>query len=464
MRVIVISDLHMGSGPLEDFDPEVEQALVDFCAQVAAEDQPTEFVINGDFLDFVQAEPWQSTEFESETSDDVALCFTEAQSLQKLENILRAHQATFDALARLAESKAVRRLTIMPGNHDPDLFWQGVRTRLQARLSPPGAAPSDKVNFHLEPHYQPPGFPGLWIEHGHQHDACNNFEVKGVEYWSTESPPIMIDKNNVERLIECVGTRFMLKFMNGMDEKYPFIDNVKPFSKFVKMFLVSGASRGFGPIKALVSYWALASFMADRLAKAPRDLLTVEESPAKLTGEMTRLIGELSNSKAEKLKARLVADGFAIGDRELKFYVRQDEDNAEELLDFLSKHPDALTEVETDDSGLLSPGDDGYLTLGGGFLADETGELKRAAREIINGGLATAVVMGHTHEGVGTNSALNYVNTGSWIRYFEEVAGNARPAWSILKNSEFAHFPYELAYAEIGDSTGGKLVRKIFRP
>jgi hypothetical protein len=352
----------------------------------------------------------------------------------------------------------------MPGNHDADIFWQKVRTRLYARLSPPGAAASDKIQFHLEPQYQPAEVPGLWIEHGHQHDACNSFEIDGKPYWSTKCPPIMADKNNVERLIECVGTRFLLKFMNGLDEKYPFVDNVKPFSKFVKMFLVSGASRDFGPIKALVSYWALASFMANRLAKSRSDLLAKEESPENIGREMTRLIAELSDAKAEKLKARLAADGFSIGNRQLKFYVKQDEENVEKLLNFLSEHPDVLAEVETDQSGLLSPGDEGYLTLGGGFLADETRELKRAARKIIDGGLTNAVVMGHTHEPVNTNSDLNYVNTGTWIRYFKEVAGNQRSSWSMLTKSGYPNFPYELAYAEIGDSTGGKLVRRIFRP
>jgi hypothetical protein len=57
-------------------------------------------VINGDFLDFVQAEPWQSPDFESETPDGVPLCFTQEQSLQKLESILSATQ---------------RRLTPLPG-------------------------------------------------------------------------------------------------------------------------------------------------------------------------------------------------------------------------------------------------------------------------------------------------------------------------------------------------------------
>ncbi|MDP1865407.1 MAG: metallophosphoesterase [Bradyrhizobium sp.] len=462
MRVIVISDLHMGCGPLEDFDPEVEQGLIEFCNQIAAEEELTELVINGDFLDFVQAEPWQSPEFESETPNGISLCFTEQQSLQKLENILRAHSGTFDALAGLVNSKTLLRLTIMPGNHDPDIFWRKVRTRLHERLSP-GVA-SDKVRFHLEPQYQPPEFPRLWIEHGHQHDACNSFKIKDTPCWSTACPPFLADKENVDRLIECVGTRFLLKFMNAMDEKYPFVDNVKPFSKFVKMFLVSSVSRDFGPIKALVSYWALASFMAGRLAKAPSELLSTEESPDKMADEMIRLINDLSDDKAEKLKTRLVAAGFQIGSRQLKFFVKQDTENAEKLLDFLSEHPDVMAEIETDQSGLLSPGDRGYLTLGGGFIADETRELKNAARKIIDGGFADAVVMGHTHEPVNTNSDLNYVNTGSWIRYFKEVAGNQRSSWSMLKQSGYPNFPYELAYAEIGEKTNGKLMRRIFRP
>ena len=261
-----------------------------------------------------------------------------------------------------------------------------------------------------------------------------------------------------------MGTRFLLKFMNGLDERYPFVDNVKPFSKFVKMFLVSGAARDFGPIKALVSYWGLVKFVAGRLLKKPDDLLSIEEKPDRIASEMARLISELSDPKTERLKARIAAGGFVIGNRTLKFFVKQDEANAEALLDFLIDHPDMLAEVETDQSGLLSPGDEGYLTLGGGFLADETRALKRAARSIIEGGQADAVIMGHTHEPVNANSDLNYVNVGSWIRYFKEVPGNERSSWSMLKKSGYPHFPYELAYAEIGEQTNGKLMRRIFRP
>jgi hypothetical protein len=71
--------------------------------------------------------------------------------------------------------------------------------------------------------------------------------------------------------------------------------------------------------------------------------------------------------------------------------------------------------------------------------------------------------MGHTHEPVNLNPALNYVNTGSWIRYFRQTDNNKRSSWSLLKKSSYDNFAYELAYAEMGSGTGGKLVRTIFR-
>jgi UDP-2,3-diacylglucosamine pyrophosphatase LpxH len=459
VRVLVISDLHMGAGSLDDFDPEVEQGLVEFCGQIAADKHLSELVINGDFLDFVQAEPWRSADLEAISKTGVRLCFSQEQSVVKLTNIMDAHAPTFDALAQILKSDDLLRLTILPGNHDADIFWPEVRTKLRVRLAGADSQAAEKVHFHLDVQYRPAEFPHVWIEHGHQHDDCNSFEINGRPCWSVQSPPIVEG-----RLVECVGTRFLQKFLNGIDEKYPFVDNVKPFSKFVKMFLVSEASRDFGPIMALTSYWALVRFMAGHLVKAPKDLLSAENSPPMLAGEMKRLINELTNAKAEQLKARLAEDGFAIGNRQLKFFVSQDEENVEELLNFLSEHPEALAVIESDASGLLSPGDQGYLTLGGGFIADETAELKKAAAKIISDGLATAVVMGHTHEPVDVSLALNYVNTGSWIRYFGQTANDKRSSWKLLQKGAYANFPYELAYAEIGETTAGKLVRKIFRP
>ena len=74
--------------------------------------------------------------------------------------------------------------------------------------------------------------------------------------------------------------------------------------------------------------------------------------------------------------------------------------------------------------------------------------------KIIANVLATGVVMGHTHEPVDVEPGLNYVNTGSWIRYFRQAANDKRSSWALLKKSAYASFPYELAYAEIGEANG----------
>src|SRR5258706_1830715 len=178
MRILVISDLHLASGQLDDFDPEIEDALVEFLGQVSSERRETELVINGDFLDFVQAAPWQSQEFESETPAGLPLCFTESQSLQKLETILDAHSKTFAALSRLLKSENIQRLTILPGNHDADLFWPKVRAEITRCLVQ--EPERTKLQFHLEQAYQPASRPDLWIEPGHQRDPCNSFDVAAL--------------------------------------------------------------------------------------------------------------------------------------------------------------------------------------------------------------------------------------------------------------------------------------------
>jgi UDP-2,3-diacylglucosamine pyrophosphatase LpxH len=440
MRVVVISDLHIGSGPLDDFDREIELGLVAFCREICVNGEPTEFVINGDFLDFVQAEPWHSKDFESQTTSGIPLCFTEEQSLEKLKGIFAAHPETFDALGQMLRSPVLRQLTILPGNHDADFFWNRVQEATCVRIAGDDLRAAAKVKFHFGPQYHPEGFPDLWIEHGHQYDPCNSFEFKSETYWSERIPPILADRSGVPRLLECVGTRFLLKFMNDIDAKYPFVDNVKPFSKCFKMFFVSSVAPGYGPLKAGLSTWALGRFMAGRL-KAPMDILSSGESARPLAEEMKRHIKELTDSRADRLTSRLAREGFNMGGMPVRFFIDHKDENLEALLDFLSENPDILDEVETGGAGLLSAGHKGYLSLVTSYLSDETADLKCASKDIIARGLATGVVMGHTHEPVTPDDALAYVNTGSWTRYYVEKSGGAvAKSWNLLKASAIEHF------------------------
>jgi len=463
MRLAVISDIHVGSGPLDDFDPELESALVNFLEKIADDRKPTTLVINGDFLDFAQAEPWQSTDLESYTPDGTPLCFTEEQSLEKLKGIVSAHGALFEGFRQLLSLKRNHRVVILPGNHDADFFWDRVRAVFTRIVSKGDREAAQRLRFQLQQVYLPVDFPGVWIEHGHQYDDCNKFMVEGAARWSKEARPIFADQNGVLRLLECVGTRFMIKFMNALDKDYPFVDNVKPFSKFVKMFLTSTVARGFGPIKAAIAYWGLLKFVGYTLGKSPKDLLSAGDDRRTLLRKFPERLGELSRTDAERLVSRLKREGFDLQGMPLDFYLR-DEARVEKLLDFMCLNSEVLDEVRADDSGLLSAGVAGYLTLGGGFMQNETAALKAAARKIIDDGLATAVIMGHTHEPVETDAGLNYVNIGSWTRYYREGADlNRTRSWNMLKKSSYEHFPFELAYAEVLAETGSTLTRRVFR-
>src|SRR6185503_9955270 len=94
-RVAVISDIHIGAGPLDDCDAELEDGLVSFFDKLGAEREPVELVINGDFLDFAQAPPASGRELHASSPDGTPLCFTEAQSLVKLEAIHSSHEPVF---------------------------------------------------------------------------------------------------------------------------------------------------------------------------------------------------------------------------------------------------------------------------------------------------------------------------------------------------------------------------------
>lgn len=446
-RLVVISDLHISSGPLDDCDPDLESALVDFLTGLSTGEKPVELVINGDFLDFVQAEPWEGGDLRSRSPNRIPLCFTEEQSLSKAQSICAAHLPVFRALGSFLAKDSGNRLVILPGNHDPDFFWPGVQDFVR-RIVAGDSRPSEGVHFHLNQVYHPPGHPGVWIEHGHQHDPCNDFRIAKDPWWGSESPPILKDVNGHERLLECVGTRFLLKFLNRLDRDYPFVDNVKPFSRFLRIFGVS-AVPGAAPLKAMVAVWSMMRFIGQSVLFRPLDLLGLPEAPDRnLLEEPGLLFSRLSASEQSKLQRRLGEVDFQL-DRPLHMFVA-DKKSAQSLLDFLADHMEILEGLHEKHSALLGVGGPpGTLTLAKSFALDETALLRGAAKEALRSDSVEAVVMGHTHEPVRPSSELAYVNTGSWTRTLDFRRGDKPSSWSLLRGDAQEAFPYELNYAEI---------------
>jgi UDP-2,3-diacylglucosamine pyrophosphatase LpxH len=471
---VVISDLHISAGPLDDCDAELEGALVGFLGGLAARAEPVELVINGDFIDFVQAPPYEGADLESETEDGIPLCFTQPQSAAKLEATVEAHGPVFTALGDLLRAKPDNRLVIMPGNHDADFFWDDVRERFAAavcgRLAWDDARPrfteavcagdageAGRLVFHLEQSYRPRQCEGAWIEHGHQYDPLNQFYARGLPCWSESARPIFRGRDGQDRLYECTGTRFLLRFMNQLDASYPFVDNVKPFSRFIYIFGLSALKGWSAPFRVALSVWAMLRYLGGTLLRSPSELLSLEpgeELPvAKMLSDALEAMSPAERREfSARVRARAAADagaGFDTG-RTLG-QLLEDGASADALLDFLAANPDLLKALPGQDAdAFLSVGGGGpFLSLGKGFYVDETAELTRAAGRLQGEHGTDVVLMGHTHERVDATPDVRYFNTGCWTRYYRHARDPKLGAWAVLKEGSYKDFPYQLNYAEV---------------
>jgi UDP-2,3-diacylglucosamine pyrophosphatase LpxH len=454
--LIVISDLHLGGGDLlDDCDGELEAHIVSFIEEISERYNPVELIINGDFLDFAQAPPWKGKRLES-AGRGIPLCFTQEQSAEKLENVFKAHEPVFKALGRLLAANDENRLVIIPGNHDADFFWPRVRELFVAKVCSGDVGRGGRLDFHLEQVYRPAAFPAAWIEHGHQHDPINSFRVGDEACWSAAAPPIFEDDGGEQRLFECIGTRFLIKFMNHLDARYPFIDNIKPFSRFLNIFGVSVFTWKFGPLKAAVATWAMMRYLLVSLRKHRDDLLSVEASeadfaPASSPELLSKLVSGMDESQREDFRRELDGRGFSV-EGSLAIYV-SDEGQADALLVFLAENLDLLDRFEeVDDDSYLSFDEEGgqYLALYDAYEFDETQALMEVAHKILkkDDGVGV-VVMGHTHERVDPTHEFPYVNPGSWTRYYIFGDDERVNAGRLLKTRAYEVFPYQLNYVEI---------------
>lgn len=446
-NIIVISDLHIGAGVLDDFDDELESCFCDFLMKLSSENMPAELVINGDFLDFVQASPWNKKGLRSVTKDNIPLCYTEDQSVEKLTEIHKSHENVFRAVGNFLGASEQNQLTILPGNHDADFFWKRVRDIFSEKIYPePGAG---QIRFFLDQQYIPPDFPNLCIEHGHQYDPVNSFQVEGKACWSENFPPIFKDPAGKERLYECMGTRFLNKFLNELDSVYPFVDNVKPFGRFLSVFGTSALVPGYGPLKAAVAVRAMLEDLITTLSHTPRDILEYKSTQGFDPRPVFKhIVKEFTDTERKSFTDRLRERNYPT---EIPLsMIANDLEKTEQLFEFMSENFDIIPDIGKPDSSYLSTtGEQGMLELTRGFFTDETKELTRAAEQLARQHNMDMIVMGHTHEAVNMAQPVNYINSGCWTRFYHfEKHEKTRP-WSFLKTFSYKRFPYQLNYVKI---------------
>jgi UDP-2,3-diacylglucosamine pyrophosphatase LpxH len=145
-----VSDLHMGGdGELQHCDYTAE--FIAFLKELEKESPDTELLIVGDTFGF-----WE---------------LTLVHGIEKMDHIIKAHQAIFD---QLRATGARIKVTMMVGNHDYDLAcYADFAGKLQA------------YNIYLDKNLvliRTVGDKKIWIEHGQQRDEFNTFPDYGNPY------------------------------------------------------------------------------------------------------------------------------------------------------------------------------------------------------------------------------------------------------------------------------------------
>lgn len=430
-RTVVISDLHLGGGPADPGDDHVYKSgeLASFIRMLVASPKgqagDLELYINGDFLEFAQVHQ------QAYRSRSPGFWCSEEESLEKLEVILSGHQNTFIALGELLDTGNA--LTIAAGNHDVDLHWPRVQQRLRRAVRP-------SVAFDCGQEWYSRYDDALQIGHGHICDPANTFK-----HWAN---PVLKDKHGMERLEMCPGTLFMVKFVNGLEARYPFADNLHPVQRLARL-LAKEERRGL-----FAASWALLKFAARHpkalgakemdtygqllLAKIARN-----ENIAQIFLEAAKKVQPDSFEGIAALRASLRTED-AMARFILEYWPELEEANAFLLLDH---------ELGATLSAAI-PRTLGRIKAAGEFGKDE---LRIVARNRASKAKNTqVVVMGHTHipDDYHVTQSVRYFNPGSWTRY---VDLEKHPEISVDDLRSEADFPYSLKYVQIDIMAGGTL-------
>lgn len=255
MDVFVISDLHLSTGKGLDgkyygtenfFYDSAFSRFLNFLQNELKEKKGI-LVINGDFIDFLRIiitpqtdnefDEWHSVLSDAGISKPVealkssiskrerkfGLKTNDFKSVWRLHKAMQGHPEFFNALAGWLISGHT--LAIIKGNHDLEWIWPGVRNYFRLRMAERIVT---QTELNLEDALSTLVFPNvifadnsllmdeeIYLEHGHRFDKlCHVVEPKLPE--------------NTQELNIPFGSFFNRYFLNQIELKYPYFDNVRP--------------------------------------------------------------------------------------------------------------------------------------------------------------------------------------------------------------------------------------------
>lgn len=427
--VLIVSDLHMGGGASDPGDDHVHQGgqLKKFIEEQAATPEgkngEIELFINGDFLEFAQVAPHV---YQLGSAD---FWCSQGESLLKLDQIVAGHAAAFAAFKKFQENG--NRITIAAGNHDVDFYWPGVQQSFRKAAG--------DVSFELGKEWYERFDGRLRIAHGHMIDPANKFN-----HWDD---PIL-DGPDEKRLEMCPGTLFMVKFVNWLEERYRFADNLKPV--LALRHILMRESR-FG---LMAAGWVLTQF----LARHPRVSLGTAKLDSPKVGQKIKGQLEVDDKFAEDMARiyRVVKNDPAATAETVREALKTEKD----IYDFLYE---MMPVVSPEDWMPVFDNVGGTTLAVGGkartlAIAKGNGVDKHFLRGVARGefdksGAAQVVVLGHTHQPdeMQYPDGKSYFNPGSWTRYVEYDADHPLTLEDLKREEDF---PYELNYIRVAKHDG----------
>jgi UDP-2,3-diacylglucosamine pyrophosphatase LpxH len=416
---VIVSDLHMGAADEYDDFVHGNREFPSFIDELTQSEDGRrgriELLINGDFLELAQVNPdvYRLGSAEFWCSED--------ESLLKLEPILEGHQDVFAAITRFQNSN--NRCTLFAGNHDVELYWPKVQTRLRRAAG--------DVGIELGETWYSRYGGRLRVSHGHMFDPANSFAN-----WAN---PMKLGPGGIMRLEMCPGTMFMVKFVNWMEHEYPFADNIHPNWRLATV-LWKEARDGFA-----LAAWLFARFAA----RHPRFLLGAEKDVSAMGDWVVASIQ--SNQERRRDVAQLWHETYDVAIEPAK------------LVDTLAT-PEDVERFITDVMARVSP--ERWLPVFDGIRPDTLAIAKsgmwdanlqlheEAIAQWKNNG-AQIVTIGHTHDAdTFVDQGHEYYNTGSWTR---SLPWSMEQELTLERLKDESWFPFDLRYLRVELQSDGTL-------
>lgn len=414
---IVLSDLHLGDGYRENnyrAEFAIDKILARFLHVIRQESEQdqreVELIIAGDFFEFLHVPAVDNYDPTRRYPTQAYLNSSEPASIQRLNIIIDSHPGVFEALSDFIQvGEPQRRITIIKGNHDVNLYWPGVKSRLREVLGASGSR-SSLLLFAAEFVSREK----IYVEHGHQRAEKMN------SYHDFVDPRLFSDPS---QLYYPAGSHFIINLFNNLGRERWFIDHLKPVTALIWYALQWDFDLAVRLLTDFIRHTpalVLSDFVYTVHAALPADAW----------------LQSLTNVQTRRELARRYASEPAF-QQEFHRHICQ------YLSDATIGSKDAVS------MALPEPTDD-PLAMAWAEQQQQQAILCLAAAEISQQEGARVVVFGHTHrpmqETLDTGGI--YINTGGWIPDLSEASPEL---WRGLFEGSvhYCDLPLRLPYARI---------------